>query len=819
MSKAFEYHQTSTEMVDFLRNLEDTRRAVAQEQTAVPEDPPPSDTFQSASSQNPLFTLYSPFQLFTPVDQLVETAEYIREKRIAMGKLVQTGHRDMKQTYAGKKHSSLCDIRKLNRIGLGDMSCRKVHVGSYLLCRIVSRPSRIVGVTFVIQDPAGLAETLAFYNAPIGMTPTGPDLDILFPLGSILAVREPYYKLSSAGAASIRVDSPTGLIWVDEGNALVRGVSWKKAPFWPEEIWREKPKKTAEQLKTTGNQLLSAGRLLAAEHTYSQGLALDPNHLALRLNRAAVRIRLKQFRSALVDTDHVLTYHSTSIPEPLLEKALFRSATAQYALGQYSLANATYGSLLSQFPQSQEARNGIAAIATRLVEMKSGYYDWIELYKSSQTNPAVDVAEYAGPVKVGLSPGRGRGLFLTEDVKAGQLLILSKPFAAVYKTDLGPDQSLFSCNLHTNTIDIATQSYLTQPVLAHIKDDPSAYKAFSCLYAGPEFPLPPVFSALEVVQPRTQPSMQPVDIDISHVEAAISFNSFSPRRISPALEWNPDYGSLSPLSDTSPTGLYILPSVINHECLGNCSLTFWGNAMCIRPRAGLKKGQELTISYASRIDLDKRTAILKKHRIRCTCRLCQEDLRDSAMMQERRLGLVARMENLTKNEPNVKSLKLARGMMQELIETYSKDSNPFLRIDLWIPFHILADQLSYFARSLMYSPSMNQPSGGRHPANSPDYYANESIHFEKMALESCGVVLSPTPPVIRSTPLAREDPCVDSALHIAALYNFMNMRLEARWWVDGAVLMHSVNVGGGRKLFKLRFKSKIEACDVGSYLD
>lgn len=145
--------------------------------------------------------------------------------------------------------------------------------------------------------------------------------------------------------------------------------------------------------------------------------------------------------------------------------------------------------------------------------------------------------------------------------------------------------------------------------------------------------------------------------------------------------------------------------------------------------------------------------------------------------------------------------------------------NPFF-IQLWIPFHILADQLSYFARSLMYSPSIGQPAPGRPTsAGAPDHYAKESIHYEKMALESCGVVLSPTPPVIRSTPLAREDPCVDSALHIAALYNFMNMRVEARWWVDGAVLMHGVNVGGGRKLFKLRFKSKIEACDVGSYLD
>lgn len=55
-----------------------------------------------------------------------------------MGKLVQTGHRDMKQTYAGKKHSSLKPVTKLRKIGLGDMMCRKIHtVRDFLSCLIV----------------------------------------------------------------------------------------------------------------------------------------------------------------------------------------------------------------------------------------------------------------------------------------------------------------------------------------------------------------------------------------------------------------------------------------------------------------------------------------------------------------------------------------------------------------------------------------------------------------------------------------------------------------------------------------------------------
>ena len=44
----------------------------------------------------------------------------------------------------------------------------------------------------------------------------------------------------------------------------------------------------------------------------------------------------------------------------------------------------------------------------------------------------MDAATYLGPIEVQGSDGKGRGLFATRDVKAGELLLCEKAFALVH---------------------------------------------------------------------------------------------------------------------------------------------------------------------------------------------------------------------------------------------------------------------------------------------------------------------------------------------------------------------------------------------------
>lgn len=50
--------------------------------------------------------------------------------------------------------------------------------------------------------------------------------------------------------------------------------------------------------------------------------------------------------------------------------------------------------------------------------------------RQSYTPPLLDHASYIGPIAIRESKGKGRGVFLTRSVKAGELLICEKAFAA-----------------------------------------------------------------------------------------------------------------------------------------------------------------------------------------------------------------------------------------------------------------------------------------------------------------------------------------------------------------------------------------------------
>ncbi|KAK2629035.1 hypothetical protein QTJ16_002138 [Diplocarpon rosae] len=69
----------------------------------------------------------------------------------------------------------------------------------------------------------------------------------------------------------------------------------------------------------------------------------------------------------------------------------------------------------------------------RVAEKKRGVYDFNKLYKATKCRPLLlDAATFQGPVEAQESPGRGRYLYTTRAVKAGELLLCEKVFAYCY---------------------------------------------------------------------------------------------------------------------------------------------------------------------------------------------------------------------------------------------------------------------------------------------------------------------------------------------------------------------------------------------------
>lgn len=103
-------------------------------------------------------------------------------------------------------------------------------------------------------------------------------------------------------------------------------------------------------------------------------------------------------------------------------------------------------------------------------------------------DPHLDLADVVSSnLEVKESQGRGRGLFVTKDVKAGQLLMMVKPFASSYFSEkksrsvsFGPDH--FSCG---SSLRIEA---LYNFFASRLVDDPSLLSSLDLLSAGPKYP-------------------------------------------------------------------------------------------------------------------------------------------------------------------------------------------------------------------------------------------------------------------------------------------------------------------------------------------
>lgn len=81
--------------------------------------------------------------------------------------------------------------------------------GRYLLLRIVSKLSKVVGIGFVGQDPGGNAIRVELFASPWALVAPGPELDATIPLGSTLIVREPFLQAAKQGPV-VRPPPPAG---------------------------------------------------------------------------------------------------------------------------------------------------------------------------------------------------------------------------------------------------------------------------------------------------------------------------------------------------------------------------------------------------------------------------------------------------------------------------------------------------------------------------------------------------------------------------------------------------------------------------------
>ncbi|KAG9001119.1 hypothetical protein FRB94_004917 [Tulasnella sp. JGI-2019a] len=346
------------------------------------------------------------------------------ENRRSLDQTEQRGHPTFRTSYKGvQAHVSIEPLEALRPMLLSEMLLRKTYKGHYILCRIFTVTVRMVDVMFGVEDVAGNVVQLTLNNYPGTAGATGLAVDALFPIGAVLAVREPTLKMMAQGnEAHIRVDCPSDIVRIDDDHSLLKDVNWKtgqrlaSTPTLPrtEEEWRE-----------MGNRYFKSGWFVQAVLAYSRGLRRYPTSILLYLDRSLAHLRLNYYGAALADALRVA--EDAGVNQPTKVKAIFRAGQAKYGMGLWDDAQALFKQT-SELDKSEvdNCQTWIERCRDRTAEARDGSYDWTRLFDLANIpGQRLDVADFTGPVEVAEIPSRGggRGVVATRDIKCGELLV------------------------------------------------------------------------------------------------------------------------------------------------------------------------------------------------------------------------------------------------------------------------------------------------------------------------------------------------------------------------------------------------------------
>jgi hypothetical protein len=283
---------------------------------------------------------------------------------------------------------------------------------------------RTLSLQLGIEDPHGQTILVTVTHFPGLFLANSESLEAHFPLGTVMAIREPWmtYCDGSNGLTSkdgmINVESPSDIVFLEPSDPILADVTWSTTPF----VYRH-TFTTGEQWNNLGTKHFRDNHFMPAAIAWSRGLERDPSMHSLRLNRCQAYIRLKWFPAALADALYVLS--SPGCQADITTKARYRAACAEYGMGYYSEALSRLEALRDK--DDDDLKSLVTRCRMRMKETTTGEYVWSEMFTAGQaTVPDLDVAEFASPaISVSSFSTRrgGRGIRATRDIKPGELLV------------------------------------------------------------------------------------------------------------------------------------------------------------------------------------------------------------------------------------------------------------------------------------------------------------------------------------------------------------------------------------------------------------
>lgn len=335
-----------------------------------------------------------------------------------------------------------CEIplRDLEPIdNLTDLIVESHHIGRVIFVKTFAEPARIEAIVNAVEDAAGNVDRLALFHMSQRVSP-----EEVLPRGTVLAIKEPWFRRAQDGGVVIRVDHPSNAMIVDTTNPLVPA-AWRAKQVVP----------TLTEITVEASEMMVKNCFQAANVLFTEALKLlhedcdkhEAVRRSLHRSRANARLSLEHFEDAVEDALQGIT---PGTPKTLSKQekdgnvqAYNLIASTHYLLAEFADAKQYLEQALALLPHHDKAgkrlvKENLQRTEKRLKEQKTGVYDFAAMSASATlNNRSLDHASFLSNTEIRPAGAHGRGLFATKKIEVGEVIMVEKSMFNIWTDRIG----------------------------------------------------------------------------------------------------------------------------------------------------------------------------------------------------------------------------------------------------------------------------------------------------------------------------------------------------------------------------------------------
>ena len=568
---------------------------------------------------------------------------------------------------AAPKQYDVSTLHKTHKkLLIRDLEVGKVHFWGYLLLRVVCGHDKFTATVSEVMDEEGNTIRLAMYNYISPSKFSQMEVNWLYYPYNKVILLEPFLKLTQSGEIMIRCDNPSHAIWMIDGQQAAfpaaQGLPKMKHPPLQE---TEDP----HRCKEFGNEFFKDGIFFLAAEFYTKGLQMmaakveartmpDYQQLLVTLlsNKSEALLKLNHPRQALAHARLALQV------DPSHVKSILRRIRAQIDLGQFRAASDTANRAVDTVGDNKALCVLRQSLARRLTPVTAAeQIDFAGMLEDSSSHPCGEVRilwpDYIGPLKPSEEAkkcGRGKGMYATEQIEAGTVLLCEKAKVVVYMEDVESDNkdSLFGIfQFMDQNARVAMGAFEAEfrwklATMCHSCD--TLNRVVEDLYYGR-------------MEEDSVPELAPSDnlnvpVDVTHIETVeqrYGMACSTIQQLKPGAPHRQDFG------------LWSRTACFNNSCVPNCFNFQLGDMMVVCATKDIPAGTELTISYCGLLETHtKRTDAFKAFGFQCCCPRCEKEAPVSNLydLYNNQLADIVRQFPCERVEQNQRLLKDAKNL-------------------------------------------------------------------------------------------------------------------------------------------------------------